>query len=182
MILDTLVKVIQVSAMWQDINGTNEIGEQYYRNPYVSSSADNEEQLTGFVTPMKLLGFKLYLSNSKFTFLKVKHLPRILPDQTGVLVIFQSEPKKGEGFDYYPPPNNAAIYNADGSLRGVLKIPQPNDGCWIGGLHGGEAVDPKYKGMLRLVIAPHPDAYPEWVYAVDPDQLELIPTYQCVRW
>ena len=85
-------------------------------------------------------------------------------------------------FDYYPPPKNAAIYNADGSLRGVLKIPQPNDGCWIGGLHGGEAVDPKYKGMLRLVIAPHPDAYPEWVYAVDPDQLELIPTYQCVRW
>ncbi len=46
--------------------------------------------------------------------------PYILPDRTGILVVFDKEPSKfscSEAPWFYSFPNNAAIYNADGSLR-----------------------------------------------------------------
>lgn len=51
----------------------------------------------------------------------------VLPDQTGFIVIYGEEPFKYSEYKSYPwffeHPNNAAIYNADGSLRCQLENP-----------------------------------------------------------
>ena len=61
---------------------------------------------------------ELCLENLQRVRLPFTELAWVLPDRTGVVVIF----KKGsyvnaDGSDVFPMPNNAAIYNADGSLR-----------------------------------------------------------------
>ena len=199
-------KVIKVSSVWQDVNGSNSIGEDFY-DP---CKAANRDQTKDFVIPMKHLGCNLYLSDENITFLKVNDIPEILPDQSGVLVIFIAKSRTGEGFYYNPPPSNAAIYNADGSLRGYLTVPeslnirkepyqfygkeQPNisdttskfyngnyDGYYIGGLHGGESIYPEFKKMLRVLVGCG-NSPPEMVYAVDPDRMILIYTHQVIRW
>lgn len=41
-----------------------------------------------------------------------------IPDHTGVIALFEpGQYLKADGTDYFPYPNNAAIFNADGSLR-----------------------------------------------------------------
>lgn len=133
--------------------------------------------------PATELGTEILLENGSEIRLPFNDLPWILPDRTGVLVLF--EPGKytnSDGSDVFAEPNNAAIYNADGSLRFQLIIPDVATPGWrIGGIHSGTMPE-KFNGMLGVVVATHPDAYPEWVYAVDPASPALIPVHQWVRW
>lgn len=52
-----------------------------------------------------------------------------LPDHTGVLAIFaHGKYTKPDGTDHFPAPNNAAIFNADGSLRCQVRFEGGDDG------------------------------------------------------
>lgn len=103
-----------------------------------------------------------------------------IPDKTGVVAIFEpGQCLNAQGEDMFPRPHNAAIFNADGSLRFQLKA----NGLVhrIAAFHGGAMPD-RYANHMGVLIAAHDEAQPEWVYAVDLTQPELIPTGQWVRY
>ncbi|MDD0968586.1 MULTISPECIES: hypothetical protein [Pseudomonas] len=108
-------------------------------------------------------------------------IPYILPDRTGVLVVFQQEPNrfkcpKAPWFFGYP--NNAAIYNADGSLRFQLCNPY-GEGSYIGAMHSGAMPGhPNSVGVLVGTVGHDP----EWLYLVDSDNPKLIPTGKWIRY
>lgn len=132
--------------------------------------------------PKVELGSELWLDNNERVRLPFNALPWILPARNGVLVLFKDgEYTNPDGSDIFPKPNNAAIYNADGSLRFQLKLPAGTIADRIGGVHSG-GMPEKFKGMMGVVIATHPESYPEWIYAIDPTQSELIDVHQWVRW
>lgn len=107
----------------------------------------------------------------------------ILPDRTGVLAIFGQEPSKFSESKvnpwFFEFPNNAAIYNADGSLRFQLKIPL-GIGDYIGVVHTGTMPN-KYKDNLGVLVGTIGHD-PEWLCAVDPNDPYLIATGQWVRY
>lgn len=139
-------------------------------------------EVKSFPSPKVELGSELWLDNDERVRLPFNALPWILPDRKGGLVLFSDgEYTHPDGSDIFPKPNNAAIYNADGSLRFQLKLPAGTIADRIGGVHSG-GMREKFKDMMGVVIATHPEGYPEWVYAVDPNQPELIATNQWVRW
>lgn len=108
----------------------------------------------------------------------------ILPDRSGVLAIFShGEYVDPDGTDVFPAPNNAAVFNADGFLRFQVRIPRGREGFRIGGLYGAAGALPgKFSDYLSVVVAVAADAPPEWGYAVDPNNPELIETGQWTRW
>lgn len=134
-------------------------------------------------SPILPLGSELWLTDGRQIKLPFSALPWMLPDRTGVVVLFESgEYTHLDGSDVFSKPNNAAIYNADGSLRFQLRLPEGEYRAGrIGGIHSG-GMPSRFDGMMAVVVATHPDAPPEWVYAIDPNSPELIPTGQWVRW
>lgn len=103
-----------------------------------------------------------------------------LPDRTGAVIIFDSgKYTKPDSTDHFPAPNNAAIFNADGSLRFQLKVSGLANR--IAAFHSG-SMPPRFASQMGLLIATHADAPPEWVYAVDPNSPELSSTGQWVRY
>jgi len=132
--------------------------------------------------PRVELGSELLLDDGERIRLPFTALPWILPDHTGVLVLFNNgEYTNPDGSDVFPKPNNAAIYNADGTLRFQLKLPAGTVADRIGGVHSG-GLPERFNGMMGIVVASHHEGPPEWVYAIDPSQAELIATNQWVRW
>lgn len=68
--------------------------------------------------PVVKLGTVLIDQDGRWVRLPFGELAWLLPDKTGVLAIFRSGSyTHSDGNDVFPAPNNAAIYNADGSLR-----------------------------------------------------------------
>lgn len=114
-------------------------------------------------------------------FLPVYETLHILPDRTGVLVIFDRTPSKfcsGQAPWFFGYPHNAAIYNADGSLRFQLKNPA-GESSYIGGVHTGAIPDkPNALGVLVGDV----EHEPEWLYMVDFDNPELKKTGKWIRY
>lgn len=103
----------------------------------------------------------------------------LLPDRTGVAAIFSpGQYVNAHGQDFFPRPGNAAVFNADGSLRFQLKLDR---GDRIAAFHGGEMPD-AFKGCLGVVVAPDASAPPDRLYALDPDTPTLTATGQLIRW
>ena len=131
--------------------------------------------------PKAELGSELWLTDGRQIKLPFNALPWMLPDRTGVVVLFESgEYTHPDGSDVFPAPNNAAIYNADGSLRFQLRFPVGDFSGRIGGIHPG-SMPARFKDMIG-VVAGSTQGPPEWAYAIDPNSPELIPTGQWVRW
>ncbi|HEX4552165.1 hypothetical protein [Pseudomonas sp.] len=105
----------------------------------------------------------------------------ILPDRTGFLVVFEKEPSRfsvpvAPWFFSYP--DNAAVYNSDGSLRFQLHNIYGQDG-YIGAMHSGAIPDhPDKFGVLVGTVGHEP----EWLYLVDPNSPELIFTGKWIRY
>ena len=168
--------VDQVVGRWQDSDGA--IAELIY-------DGDTRDAITGraplkhLKRPMTKVAMYLRLNDGTTTPLPFVAEVYILPDRTGVVARFEpGEYVSREGRDHFPAPNNAAIFNADGSLRFQLKA---RYGDRIAAFHGG-AMPKQWEGYMGVLIATHPDAPPEWVYAVDPSSPELISTGQWVRY
>lgn len=106
----------------------------------------------------------------------------MLLDRTGVVAIFEpGQYTKPDGIDHFPEPNNAAVFNVDGSLRFQLTVPKGALVHRIAAFHGG-AMPAKWANYMGVLVATHADAPPEWVYAIDPSNPELIATGQWVRY
>ena len=142
---------------------------------------DRWSEVRALPKPKVVLGTELWLEGNERIRLPFEAQASILPDRTGVLVLFEpGEYVSSDGSDVFSKPNNAAIYNSDGSLRFQLKFPEGDHSGRIGGIHSGSMPE-KFKGMMGIV-AGSAQGMPEWVYAVNPDNPELIPTNQWVRW
>ena len=108
-------------------------------------------------------------------------IPYILPDRSGVLVVFNEKPSR---FDFAEPPwffgfpHNAAIYDVDGALRFQLHNPYGGS-SYIGAIHSGAM--PEHPNSLGVLIGTVGHE-PEWLYLIDPDGPELIPTGKWIRY
>lgn len=60
---------------------------------------------------------------------------KMLADRSGVLVVYPKEPSPIDRDFYLPPPHNAAIFNADASLRLTLLNPNERKGWYIHAAH-----------------------------------------------
>lgn len=80
--------------------------------------ADRWAEVLALREPRVEVGVLLQLEDLHQVLLPFSELAWLLPDKTGVLAIFRSGSyTHPDGNDVFPAPNNAAIYNADGSLR-----------------------------------------------------------------
>jgi len=108
-------------------------------------------------------------------------IPCILPDRTGVLVVFNEEPSRFNSSEapwYFGCPHNAAIFNVDGALRFQMHNPY-GEGSYIGAIHSGAMPEhPNSLGVLVGAVGHDP----EWLYLVDPDSPELISTGKWIRY
>ncbi|MDM7943959.1 MAG: hypothetical protein QUV35_15150 [Hydrogenophaga sp.] len=86
--------------------------------------------------PKREIETRLLLEDGAYVPLPFCELAWILPDRTGVLVIFNpGRYTHLDGSDVFPCPNNAAIFNADGSLRCQVRFasgPERSADCVIG--------------------------------------------------
>lgn len=68
--------------------------------------------------PIRVVETRLLLDTGETVSLPFKEFAYLLPDRSGVLVIFKpGGHTRPDGSDIFACPNNAAIFNADGSLR-----------------------------------------------------------------
>ena len=131
--------------------------------------------------PVVRLERYLVLENGVEIRLQIGETPYILEDRTGVLVVFNERPSKFSTpefpwfFDY---PNNAAIYNADGSLRFQLKSSY-GIGTYIGIVHCADT--PANSNALGVLVGTLGHD-PEWLCLVDPNSPNLIPTGKWIRY
>lgn len=86
--------------------------------------------LDPFPRPLIKAQTTLKLDDGSRVVLKIDSLPYLLPDRSGVFAVFSAEMPAQGGTIYYPPPNNAAILNADGSLRFWIKNPAGDQGIF----------------------------------------------------
>ena len=129
--------------------------------------------------PMKTIASELWLDSGEVIRLPYNDSSYIIPDRTGVVMIFSDN---SEGLKEFPKPNNAAIYNADGSLRFQLKIPKNWTVDRICGLHANSINSGEYAGMMKVLIATSSLHQPDCAWVIDPSQPELIPINQYVRY
>jgi hypothetical protein len=129
--------------------------------------------------PMKTIASELWLDSGEVIRLPYNDSSYIIPDRTGVLMIFSDN---SEGLKEFPKPNNAAIYNADGSLRFQLKAPKDWPIDRIHGVHVSKISSGKNAGMMEVLIASSSLGPPDCAWILNPNQPELIPTYQDVRY
>lgn len=87
---------------------------------------ENSKILQSFSRPFKEIKKSIYLQSNEVIDFWIDGAPNILPDKSGFLVIFGGN--MDSEFFCVPPPNNAAIFNADGSLRFLLKNPHGEQG------------------------------------------------------
>jgi len=88
------------------IDGSNEDGELRWA------------AVKALTPPKKEVESALILDDATYVPFPFCELAWILPDRTGVLVIFRpGSYTHSDGRDVFPCPNNAAIFNADGGLR-----------------------------------------------------------------
>ncbi|MFJ2711180.1 hypothetical protein ACIOZM_09830 [Pseudomonas sp. NPDC087346] len=123
----------------------------------------------------------LVLDNGAEVEIPVHEVLNLLPDRTGVLVVFAEEPSKFNCPEFpwfFNFPNNAAIYNADGSLRFQLQSSH-GEGSYIGAVH--YAAMPNNPDALGVLVG-SVGHDPEWLYLVGPNSLKLIPTGKWVRY
>ncbi|MBK5374450.1 hypothetical protein JFT81_07375 [Pseudomonas sp. TH43] len=123
----------------------------------------------------------LVLDNGVEVDVSIQEVLNILPDRTGVFVVFEKEPYNFSGSEnswFFGYPSNAAIFNADGTLRFQMHNPY-GENSYIGAIHSGAMPDhPDTLGVLIGTVGHEP----EWLYLVDPNAPKLIPTGKWIRY
>lgn len=109
--------------------------------------------------------------------LPVNEIATILSDKSGVLVLFTPSRQSDAGLIHFDPPNNAAIFNADGSLRFQLKNPFGEHGSFRAVLRN-HLLDGSYELGVRACPMEYPAC--ETVCIVDGSTDDL--SQQTPRW
>ncbi|MDM7943957.1 MAG: hypothetical protein QUV35_15140 [Hydrogenophaga sp.] len=108
-------KIRQTFLLWHAADGEQ---LQYIVDRGGRSDEGNCEKLHSLKKPATPVSTQLLLEDDRLITLPFNDFAWILPNRTGVLVIFKpGSYTHPDGNDIFPCPNNAAIYNADGSLR-----------------------------------------------------------------
>jgi hypothetical protein len=107
--------VHQVSLLWEGCDGTRATVISQ-RSPM--DAIESWRDVDQLKPPKRQLETALVLDDGTYVPLPFDDLAWILPDRSGVLVIFNpGSYTHPDGGDIFPFPNHAAIFNADGSLR-----------------------------------------------------------------
>jgi len=163
--------------------GNGLVSEQFVRWDGASSSFDEIKQNIRYAQEHKVVSFrqKMVLESGAEIHIPILETLHILPDRSGVLVIFEKEPSRfsvPHAPWFFSFPNNAAIYNVDGKLRYQLFNPY-GESSYIGAIHSGAMPDhPDTLGVLIGTVGHDP----EWLYLVDPAGPTLIPTGKWIRY
>lgn len=121
--------VNRVIGLWQGEDG--QLAEVVYEGDDSQSGSERWRAVDGLKAPCIRLRTRLELSDGQRVILPIDEIAHILPDRTGVLALFDEGRVSLDASDDLlncSPPDNAAVFNADGSLRFRLKNPAGKDG------------------------------------------------------
>ncbi len=157
--------------------------ESFRRWDGTSTSFEDTKRNLLYALEHVVVGFEQYLvlESGVEVRLPVHEAAYILEDRTGVLVVFNEKPSKFSTPEFpwfFNCPNNAAIYNADGSLRFQLESTQ-GTGSYIGAVH--HTATPENPNALGVLVGTLGHD-PEWLNLVDPDNPKLISTGKWIRY
>ena len=157
---------------------------------FIESSADHSkgsELYTHLSEGHKVISSKRYikLKNGQEIFIPVSNIIELLPDRTGFIVIYKEQPNKFSEATSYPwffkYPNNAAIYNADGSLRFQIELTDNLESSLYIESFAQESIKHPDKNSVTINSTTNP-IYPFYtLFAVDPKSPQLIETGQQIR-
>ena len=117
--MNKLIK--KIVGVWQGADGT--LAEVVY-DEGGGHAPDNWQAVDALEAPCRKLRVVFELDDQVRIAAPFTEIANILPDRTGVLVVFdENPPTPGHGVEYFSVPDNAAVFNADGSLRFRLKNP-----------------------------------------------------------
>lgn len=168
------VLVSKVLGLWRGADGkTAEVG-------YEGSDRDHPRRwadVDALLEPRMQFQTAIELDDGTRVLLPTNEIAHILPDRSGVLVLFKADDAPQGELMHYAPPNNAAIFNADGSLRFQLQNPWGKYGSFRAVLHNRRP-----DGVIELGVRACPMSYPvcETVYVLDGSTPDI--SKQMPRW
>lgn len=173
--------ISEVRTKWEFDDGV--LFEQFVSWDGTSTNFNDTKNNVLYAQEHVVVRFERYLvlENGVELRLPVSDMPYILEDRTGVLVLFDEKPSKFDTPEFpwfFNCPDNAAIYNADGSLRFQLQSSH-GIGSYIGAVH--RTATPENPNALGVLVGTLGHD-PEWLYLVDPDSPKLIPTGKWIRY
>ena len=125
------------------------------------------------------------LDNNKEINIPVSDIIEALPDRTGFVVIYKEQPRNFSEATSYPwffkYPNNAAVYNADGSLRFQIKLTDNLESSLYIESFAQESIEHPDKNSVTINSTANPIYSFYTLFAVDPDSPQLIETGQKIR-
>ncbi|WP_166217426.1 hypothetical protein [Pseudomonas atagonensis] len=173
--------VVRIKNVVVHADGT--VFESFY--DWQGNSTDFEVEMAQFKYGhvSKVVELRTYIVSDKGSevLFSAAGIPCILPDRTGVLVVFDEKPSSLDSPDapwFFAYPHNAAIFNVDGTLRFQLYNPN-GKGSYIGAIHSGAM--PEHPDTLGVLIGTVGHE-PEWLYLVDSETPKLIPTGKWIRY
>lgn len=109
------VSISQTGTVWQGADGgTAEVLADGKTTDAIEAWADADK----LAPPLRELESFIILADGTRVTLPFCGITYLTPDRTGVVAIFSpGQYLNSVGEDMFPPPHNAAIFNADGSLR-----------------------------------------------------------------
>ena len=157
---------------------------------FIESSADQNkgsELYTHLSKGHKVISSKYFikLGDNQEIFIPVANIIELLPDRTGVVVIYKEHPSKFSEATSYPwffkYPNNAAVYNADGSLRFQIELTDNLESSLYIESFAQESIEHPDKNSVTVNSTTNPIYSFYTLFAVDPDSPQLIETGQQIR-
>jgi hypothetical protein len=115
--------------VFQDLN-EKKIAEIVYESINPRDTIEEWKKIENFQRPVDRLATVLVLDDGTRVQLDTCASPNILRDRSGVIVISDESDAK-HGLRHFDAPNNAAIYNADGTFRFQLISPEQGQGWHI---------------------------------------------------
>ncbi|MET3391087.1 hypothetical protein ABIC33_001726 [Variovorax sp. 1140] len=121
--------VSKVIGLWQGADG--QLAEVVYEGDDSQGGIERWRAVDSLKAPCIRLRTRIELNDGRRVTLAIDEIAHILPDRTGVLVLFSNRRRPLDASDdlvHFALPDNAAVFNADGSLRFRLKNPAGKDG------------------------------------------------------
>ncbi|WP_288254475.1 hypothetical protein [uncultured Hydrogenophaga sp.] len=108
-------RVRQTALLWRAADGEQ---LQYIVDRGGLSDDGSSERLRALKRPLTQVGSQLLLDDESVIALPFTEFAWITPDRSSALVVFRpGSHRRSDGSDIFACPHNAAIFNADGSLR-----------------------------------------------------------------
>lgn len=116
-----MCRAARVIGVWQGGNGA--LAEVVYCGEH-GDIDQRWRAVDSLVDPVKKIAVYIEMSDGSRVRLPFLQMAEILPNGGGVVAVFApGQYLSDEGFDKFSPPDNAAVFNLDGSLRFVVRNP-----------------------------------------------------------